>query len=119
MSHVLVVDDDSSIVSTVSAVLQEEGYAVTTANDGQAALRKLDQELPALVLLDMRMPVMDGWQFAQEIKRRGIEVPIVVMTAAQDAQRWAVEIGADGYVAKPFDIDELLGVVERHQKPAC
>ncbi len=116
MNHVLVVDDDVSIVNTVSAVLVDEGYEVATASDGRAALNELAQELPSLVLLDMRMPVMDGWQFAQEVKRRGLVVPIVVMTAAQDAARWAGEIGADGYVAKPFDIDDLIEAVERHQR---
>lgn len=116
MSHVLVVDDDASIVNTVSAVLGDEGYDVATASNGQLALRHLEDQVPALVLLDMRMPVMDGWQFAQEVRRRGLDVPIVVMTAAQDAARWAGEIGADGFVAKPFDIDDLLGAVERHRR---
>lgn len=118
MNHVLVVDDDSSIVSTVREVLKDEGYEVATAMDGQAALRRIDQDVPALVLLDMRMPIMDGWQFAAEVRRRGLDLPIVVMTAAQDAQRWAGEIGADGYVSKPFDIDDLLGAVARHRNPS-
>jgi DNA-binding response OmpR family regulator len=61
----------------------------------------------------MRMPVLDGWGFARELGARGMKVPIVVMTAAQDARRWADEIGADGYVAKPFDLTDLLAAVER------
>jgi len=61
----------------------------------------------------MRMPVLDGWGFARELAARGVKVPIVVMTAAQDARRWAEEIGAEGYVAKPFDLTDLLAAVER------
>ena len=115
MNHVLVVDDDRAIVSTVEAVLVDEGYVVATAADGQQALAELQREMPSLVLLDMRMPVMDGWRFAEEVKQQGLTVPIVVMTAAQDARRWASEIGADGYVSKPFDIDDLLQAVATHR----
>ncbi|HVA22963.1 MAG TPA: response regulator [Chloroflexota bacterium] len=115
MNHVLVVDDDRAIVGTVQAVLVDEGYDVTTAADGREALAELQREMPSLVLLDMRMPVMDGWRFAQEVKQQGLRVPIVVMTAAQDARRWASEIGANGYVSKPFDIDQLLDVVATHR----
>ena len=117
MNHVLVVDDDSAIVSTVEAVLLDEGYEVATAGDGREALQQLDREMPTLVLLDMRMPIMDGWTFAEEVKRRGLELPIVVMTAAQDARRWASEIGATGFVSKPFDIDDLIQAVADHRAP--
>jgi CheY-like chemotaxis protein len=117
MNHVLVVDDDDAIVSTVESVLVDEGYAVSTAADGREALQEVDRELPSLVLLDMRMPVLDGWGFADEVKRRGIDVPILVITAAQDARRWAAEIGADGYVSKPFEIEDLLQAVAEHRQP--
>jgi two-component system chemotaxis response regulator CheY len=117
MNHVLVVDDDDAIVNTVESVLVDEGYAVSTAADGREALQEVDRELPSLVLLDMRMPVLDGWGFADEVKRRGIDVPILVMTAAQDARRWAAEIGADGYVSKPFEIEDLLQAVAEHRQP--
>ena len=116
MNHVLVVDDDPAIVSTVETVLRDEGYNVSTASNGRQALTELERNLPSLVLLDMRMPVMDGWAFAAEVRERGVEVPIVVMTAAQDARRWANEIAADGFVAKPFDIDDLLEMVSAHRR---
>lgn len=118
MHHVLVVDDDDAIVHTVESILVDEGYDVTTAGDGREALQHVDAHLPSLVLLDMRMPVMDGWQFAEEVKRRGVKVPIVVMTAAQDARRWATEIGADAFVEKPFDLDDLISLVAQHRQPA-
>lgn len=73
----------------------------------------LDACTPALVLLDMRMPRLDGWGFARALRERGRTPPIVVMTAARDARRWADEIGARGYLAKPFELGELLEAVRR------
>ena len=108
---VLVVDDDPGILSTVSDILEFEGYHVALAGNGVEGLRVVERVLPSLVLLDMRMPVMDGWGFARALKERGIVLPIVVMTAAQDARRWAQEIGAAGYVPKPFDMSDLLNCV--------
>jgi CheY-like chemotaxis protein len=116
-SSILVVDDDLSIRHTVSEILEMEGYAVVTASDGAEALAMVEQSRPALVLLDMRMPVMDGWGFARAVQARGFQLPILVMTAAQDARRWAQEIGADGYLAKPFDLLDLLNAVERLSGP--
>jgi len=112
-SPILVVDDDPSILETVKVILDLEGYTVETAINGADALEKVGRSRPALVLLDMRMPVLDGWGFAREMKARGVKVPIVVMTAAQDARRWAAEIGAVDFVAKPFEIPDLLLAVER------
>jgi CheY-like chemotaxis protein len=110
---ILVVDDDPSIVTTVSEILDFEGYEVTTAANGAEALQSLEHVQPSLVLLDMRMPVLDGWGFARALRDRGVHLPIVVMTAAENASRWADEIGADGYVAKPFELIDLLEAVER------
>jgi len=110
---ILVVDDDPAIRSTVADILEFEGYTVAQATNGAEGLARLDQVHPRLVLLDMRMPVLDGWDFARILKERGIDLPILVMTAAQDARRWAAEIGAAGYVAKPFDLPALLDAVEK------
>jgi two-component system chemotaxis response regulator CheY len=110
---ILVVDDDASIRQTVREILDFEGYAVETAADGLEALQAVERGEPSLVLLDMRMPELDGWGFARAIRERGIQLPILVMTAAENARSWADEIGADGYVAKPFELDELLAAVER------
>jgi urea transport system substrate-binding protein len=117
-ARILVVDDDPAILETVSEILQFEGYPVGTATNGAEALEALEKCVPSLVLLDMRMPVLDGWGFARELAARGVEVPIVVMTAAQDARRWAAEIGAEGYVAKPFELAELLAAVDRWRRVA-
>jgi two-component system chemotaxis response regulator CheY len=111
---ILVVDDDPSIREVVAQILDFEGYPVQTATDGAQALDAVADARPSLVLLDMRMPVLDGWGFAHALRARGVHLPIVVMTAAQDARRWAEEIGAAGYLAKPFELPDLLAVVERH-----
>ena len=115
---ILIIDDDPAIRATVAEILVSEGYSVATAINGADGLRSLEQIDPALVLLDMRMPILDGWGFARALQARGIQVPILVMTAAQDARRWAREINAEGYVAKPFDLLDLLDAVGRCVPPA-
>src|SRR3954464_3541882 len=98
---ILVVDDDDAIRAVVREVLEDDGYAVCEATNGLEALDAIDRQRPSLVLLDMRMPVMDGWAFAAELRERGIHVPIAVMTAAHNAQQWCDEIGGDACLAKP------------------
>lgn len=109
---VLVVDDDRSILDTLAELLDMEGYAVETASNGAEALASVERREPSVVLLDMRMPILDGWGFVQALTERGRRLPVVVMTAAQDARRWAEEVGAAGYIAKPFDLHHLLEVVD-------
>src|SRR5688572_26762336 len=112
-STILVVDDDPGILDVVQEFLQLEGYQVMGASNGAEALRLVEQERPCVILLDMRMPVLDGWGFAKECKVRGFAIPILAMTATKDARVWADEIQAAGYVAKPFTLGELLAAVER------
>jgi len=117
--RVLVVDDDEGIRELVVTALAEEGYAVRSAGDGEAALAVLDQYDPQLILLDMRMPIMDGRQFAKSYRERpGHHAPIVICTAALDVRRDASEIGADGFLGKPFQLDELLDLVDAHTRPS-
>ncbi len=113
---ILVIDDDVEILAMLRDFLEGEGLAVRTAGNGAEALDIVDAVAPALILLDMRMPVLDGWGFAARLRERRATYPIVVMTAAESAQRWADEIGANGFIAKPFDVDELLQLIERHRK---
>lgn len=110
---ILVVDDDPSIREAVAEFLNLEGYPVETAANGLEALRIVERSAPSLVILDMRMPVLDGWGFARALKERNVKLPILVITAAQNARSWAQEIGADGFLSKPFDLVELLDAVER------
>ena len=109
--RVLVVDDEPDIRATVAEMLEIEGYSVEEASNGADALRAIEQHAPDLILLDMRMPVLDGWGFAAELHRREVEIPIVVMTAARDAARWAAEIAASGSLSKPFGFDDLIRTV--------
>ena len=111
---VLVIDDDPAIRDAVRDVLESAGIAVETATNGADALEKVSRLAPRLVLLDMRMPVLDGWGFATALQERGVTLPVVVMTAAADASRWADEIGAIGVVAKPFGVAELISAVRRY-----
>ena len=110
---VLVVDDDPYILEAIALLLELKGYRVETARDGIQALRMLDRVHPSVVLLDMQMPRLDGLGFAQALERRADKPRVLVMTAARDARRWAEEICADGYLPKPFHIDDLLDAIER------
>lgn len=108
-------DDDRGIREFVRTVLADEGYAVTEATDGQEALERVEAQRPDVILLDMRMPVMDGWEFARTYRLQpGPHAPIVIVTAALDVAKDAKEIGADGFLAKPFQLDDLLELVQRH-----
>lgn len=115
---VLIVDDDPAIVTVMRDVLREHGYEVATAANGEEALDLIAQARPSLVLLDVHMPVLDGSQFADALRERGIRVPVVVMTAGPSARDWAEKLAASGHLAKPFAVDQLLSVTERFLRPA-
>ncbi|HEY3451047.1 MAG TPA: response regulator [Myxococcales bacterium] len=110
---VLVVDDDADLAAMVELLLDEGGFQATRAGGGQEALRKVALQMPDVILLDMRMPGMDGWAFAREFRSRyGHRCSLVVMTAGEDAEKNAREIGAEGYLGKPFEFDELIQAVQ-------
>jgi len=112
--HVLVVDDDPDILSTVEQILLVEGYSVTAARNGAEALKVLEDLQPAVIILDLMMPVMDGWEFRQRLREhRAAQTPVIVVSADRDISRKAASIAADGYIAKPFDLDRLLNEVGR------
>jgi two-component system, chemotaxis family, chemotaxis protein CheY len=112
---VLIVDDDDGIRESIDMTLSDEGYEVLTASHGADALTLVDHHSPSLILLDMRMPVMDGWQFARAYRQMpGPHAPIVVFTAALEAAGRAAEIHADGVLPKPFSLSELLEIVGRY-----
>lgn len=110
---ILIVDDTAEIRDLVADALADEGYAVACAANGAEALMVAARAKPALVLLDLNMPVLDGWGFARVARERGIHTPIVLLTAAGEAARHAQEIGAADFVGKPFDLVELLDTVTR------
>jgi CheY-like chemotaxis protein len=112
-ARILVVDDDPDMQDVMAFTLEMGGYEVTRASNGRQALERVEERMPDVILLDMRMPVMDGWTFAAELRRRHPgHAPIVVCTAAEDAQRRAREVQAVGCLSKPFELDAMLHVVE-------
>jgi PAS domain S-box-containing protein len=107
--RVLVVDDDSSIRRLLGFVLEDEGFVVDSAVEGQAALDLIDRQHPDLILLDMKMPGMDGWEFVRHYRELyGHRAPIIVFTAAQNASQRGADVDADDYIAKPFDLTALI-----------
>lgn len=110
--QVLVVEDEKEIREFVALTLSDEGYEVLQASDGAAALKVLDQHQPGVILLDMRMPIMDGWAFSQAYRQLPAKhVPIIVLTAATDAATFAAQINAEGFLAKPFNLADLIKLV--------
>lgn len=115
--RIMVIDDDEAIREFVSWVLGDDGYEVVTANHGAVALNVLERWHPDVILLDMRMPVMDGWEFSRAYRETNhSHAPIIVLTAARDAAESADDIGAEGYLSKPFDLLDLLDVVRRFSR---
>jgi CheY-like chemotaxis protein len=115
MKTLLLVEDDEDLRDVVRDALQNDTRRVIEAEHGREALELIAKNgLPDLILLDMNMPVMNGWQFAKELRDRQLQVPVVVLTAAHDAMRSAQEIGAAGFLGKPFDMSSLYSVVDHH-----
>jgi two-component system response regulator (stage 0 sporulation protein F) len=116
---ILVVDDEHSVRAAIVTILEADGYEVITAVNGVTALERARHSPPALILLDIWMPEMDGVAFAQEYHRGNSQpAPILLVTASVDGAQWVSATGAVSHLAKPFDIDELLGAVAKHARPA-
>lgn len=115
MSDVLVVDDDPGIRALVSSALAMDDIPHRMAGDGAVALALIEQQRPALVLLDINMPVLDGVSLCRTLDERGERngLPIVVMTASLYAAQYERECAAVGRLIKPFDIDDLYAVIAR------
>ena len=105
-------DDDASIRELLSTALEDDGYEVMHAANGEDALSMVERWRPDVIVLDLMMPVMDGWTFAKRLRERD-EIPLVVLSAANDLARQAKAVGASDIVGKPFDLDQLLPKVAR------
>jgi DNA-binding response OmpR family regulator len=114
--RVLLVEDDPQIREFLIDALADEGFAVQVAPDGRSALGLLRTFSPHLILLDLRMPDMDGWTFRERQLAAGLapDVPLLVLTAVHALPERMDELGAAAVIQKPFDLEELLGAVERH-----
>jgi len=114
-TRVLVVDDEPQVVWMLQFSLEAEGYQTFSARDGVAALDEVKEHHPTLMLLDIMMPVMDGWTVLEHLRSLPEdERPRVVVVSARSSLRdraKAAELGADAFVAKPFNVDDLLGVL--------
>jgi DNA-binding response OmpR family regulator len=114
-ARILIVDDDESIRQIVRLCLMDEGYEVYEAPNGQAALDALADFQPELILLDLRMPVMDGWEFSRRYADLpGSHVPIVAFVAALNAEQECAMLSTASILTKPFDLDDLLAAVRGH-----
>jgi len=109
---ILVVDDERKILTLVRGYLEREGYRVIEATDGRQAMEAFQRETPDLIVLDLMLPEMDGWEVCREVRRTS-EVPIIMLTARdEDADKLVgLELGADDYMTKPFSPRELVARV--------
>jgi DNA-binding response OmpR family regulator len=120
-SHpILAVDDDPAILDVVAQVLMDEGYEVLTAGGGRAAVKLAREHLPRLILLDLMMPEMNGWQVVAELRAspQTRSIPILILSARRDTELMANDLKVSSYLEKPFDLDELLACVQRLLAPS-
>ena len=121
-TKILLVDDDPNIRQLVNLYLEKEGFEVAMADRGDTALKQFKASPPNLMLLDLMLPGMDGWQVCREV-RKFSSVPIIMLTAKDETfdKVLGLELGADDYIVKPFDMKELVArikaVIRRYQQP--
>ncbi len=113
MTKVLVIDDDNNICELLRMYLEKEGYEVRTANDGQAGINTFRMYEPDMVLLDVMMPVKDGWQVCREIREHSSK-PIIMITAKGETidKVLGLELGADDFIVKPLDMKEVFARIK-------
>jgi DNA-binding response OmpR family regulator len=124
---ILLVDDEPNIIDLARMYLQQEGFRVESAGDGEAALEKIAESVPALVVLDLMLPKLDGWDVCRRIRSDEAtkDLPLIMLTARDDDVDKIVglELGADDYLTKPFNPRELVArikaILRRAQKPAA
>lgn len=109
MAKIMVADDDKNICELLRLYLEKEGYTVTLAHDGETAVEQFSAEAPDLILLDIMMPRLDGWQVCREIRKKS-SCPIIMLTAKGEVfdKVLGLELGADDYVVKPFETKEVI-----------
>ena len=118
--RILLVEDEDTIGAIVSDALTLEGYVVRRARNGREGIACLQSWVPCLILLDLMMPVMDGWTFRAEQRKlpgKAADVPVIVLSGAREARARAAELGAVAALSKPFDLADVIGAVERWVRP--
>ncbi|UCC16967.1 MAG: response regulator [Dehalococcoidales bacterium] len=111
--NILIVDDEAQVTLVIKRVLEKEGYAVTTANDGHEALELVVKSPPDLIILDINMPGINGYQVLEKIRERH-DIPVIMLSANQSASSIgeSIGLGADDYIRKPFHLRELTARVQ-------
>ncbi|MEX2238230.1 MAG: response regulator [Dehalococcoidia bacterium] len=112
--QVLTVEDDERIQRLIETVLRAEGYVVVSAQDGVSALDILDHATPGVILLDLMMPGLDGWELLRRVREKGLEIPVALISAVRDLPEQAEKLGAADSLSKPFDVNELVSEVETY-----
>ena len=115
--RILVVDDERDLRTFVAAIFDDLGYVVECAEDGAEALEKMMATPPDLVVLDLMMPVMDGWGVLDRLREMTLRPPVVILSAFADCQR-AIKAGAAGCLSKPFRLQDLVGTCENALRAA-
>jgi DNA-binding response OmpR family regulator len=112
--NILVVEDEELIRTMITLNLTKEGYQVTSAVDAESMLSVIHQKPYSLILLDINLPGMSGEAALVEVRKRGIQTPVIMVTAKTDTETMvnSIDLGADDYIAKPFDMKELLARVK-------
>jgi len=116
-SHILIVDDDPDILDIITLSLKGNGFATDTAGDGEEALRKIDASVPSLIILDIEMPKMNGFELIKNLKQNSKfkHIPIVILTGThitEEDRRHGLTLGASKYLTKPFSIESLIDEIE-------
>jgi DNA-binding response OmpR family regulator len=113
---VLVVDDDPGVLEVLQLALDAEGYNVVVAHNGREAIEQAARSRPRLILVDLMMPIMDGWEFVREYRKnkRHERTPVIILSALRHVEEATRDLDVQAVLAKPFDLDELLDVVAAH-----
>lgn len=116
IKKVLVIDDEEEILALLKVRLERAGYAVSLANDGRTGVRQAEEEAPDVILLDLMMPEMDGFQVCKQLKmtQRTAQIPVVALTALgeEESAKKALKLGIEAYIVKPFDSEMLLSALK-------
>lgn len=112
---VLVVDDDPTILEVFDLLLSDAGYDVELAENGRSALTIVERSRPDLIMLDLMMPVMNGWDVMHTLRTQpeSRSIPVIILSADQNVESKANELQAEDYCSKPFDVDDVMSKVER------
>ena len=115
---ILVIDDDQAMRNMLETVLLDEGYSVILARNGKEGLELVNRQRPALVLLDLMMPVMDGWQFLEAIKQlpQFADLPILLLSASRHIVDTARDNPVKAYIPKPFELAKLLSCIAEYKR---